>query len=325
MTMKVKSDNIFWGVLLVLLGLLALAQQEGWIGVFSTQFWMLAFGALSLIFFVRYLLAGLRRWGWLFPACIFAAVSVTMWLFENGVQEAWMAVPIFIAIIIPFLVAFFLNVRENWWALIPSFVLGVVCLVVFFEAQVPGELIGALIMFSVAVPFLVVYLSNREKRWALIPAFTTGMIGVIILLSMYTVRWIGALVPLAIAIPFFYVYFTHSQSWWALIPAGIMGSIGLNVLLTDPALGRFADSSFPAAVLFGGWAATFYWLWREREKFPTSWARIPALVMGILAIILLVTGSLTDLGLVVVLIVAGLVLIFHGLRPRKENAHQSDN
>ena len=323
--MKGKLDSIFWGILLVLLGLLALAQQEGWIAVLSNQFWMLTFAAFGVIFFIRYFMAGISHWGWLFPACIFAAVSVTLWLYENGAQEAWMAVPIFSAIIIPFLVAFFLNVRENWWALIPSFVLGVVCLAAFFEAQVPGELIGALIMFSVAIPFLVVYLSNRGKRWALIPAFTTAMIGIIILISIYTVRWIGALVPLAIAIPFFYVYFTNPKSWWALIPAGIMGSIGVNVLLTDPALGKFASGSFPAAVLIGGWAATFYWLWREREKFPTRWARIPAFVMGIIAIILLVTGSLTDLGLVVVLIVAGLVLIFLGLRPRKDNARQTDN
>jgi hypothetical protein len=47
--------------------------------------------------------------------------------------------------------------------------------------------------------------------------------------------------------------------------------------------------------------------------------------MGIIAIILLVTGSLTDIGLVVVLIVAGLVLIFLGLRPRKENVNITDS
>ena len=323
--MKAKIDNIFWGILLILIGGLAFAQQQGWIGVFSTPFWMLAFGALSLVFFIRYFIAGLRHWGWLFPACIFAAVAMILYFSESDVQEAWLAVPIFVAIAIPFLVAFSLNVRENWWALIPAFIMMVMCLVVIFETSLPGELIGALIMFSVAIPFALVYLSNRQKSWALIPAFTTGAIGIITLLSLYTVRWIGAVVPIMIAIPFFYVFFHDQQRWWAIIPAGVMASIGINVWLTDPMFGRFAASSLPTAILFLGWAATFGWLWYQREKFPTQWARIPALVLGIIGIILLVTGSFTEIGGVIVLIVSGLLLIYSSLRPRKSIIANKEN
>jgi hypothetical protein len=322
--MKAKFDYIFWGLMLILIGGLALAQQEGWIGIFSTRFWMIAFGAFSLIFFIRYFIAGLRNWGWLFPASGFAAVAATLWFFEHGAREAQLATPIFLSIIIPFLVAFILDIRRNWWALIPAFIMTVLCLAALFEATISGELIGALTMFSVAIPFAVVYLSNRERKWALVPAFTTAMLGIIILLSLYTVRWIGAFVPFAIAVPFFYVYFKYPQSWWALLPAGIMGSIGLNVLLSDPALGKFATSSFPAAVLFFGWAVTFYLLWRQREKFPTTWARIPAMILSIIAIILLITGSLTELGLVVMMMVGGIVLIYLGLRPRREKPVNSD-
>jgi hypothetical protein len=315
--MKTKFDQIFWGLLLILAGGLSLAQQEGWIGILSTQFWMLTFGALSLIFFFRYFFAGFRHWGWLFPACVFAGLAIMLWLLEAGIRLEWLVTPLFIAIIIPFLVAFAFDFRKNWWALIPAFILAVTCLVVIFEARLPGELIGALFMFSIAIPFAVVYLANRQRNWALIPAFTLATIGLLSLLASFTNRWVGALVPFAISAPFFYVYFKYPQSWWALIPAGIMGSIGLNVLLTDPALGKFATSSFPAAVLFLGWAATFGWLWRQREKYPTTWARIPAIVTSILAIILLITGSLTEFGLVVVMIVGGLALIYRGLRPKK--------
>ena len=317
--MKTKLDNILWGLLLILAGGLALAQQQGWIGILSTQFWMFTFGALSLIFFTRYFIAGIRHWGWLFPACIFAAVAGILYLSASGVREAWLATPIFIAITIPFLAAFSLDIRTNWWALIPAFIMVVLCLAVIFEASLSGEWIGTMIMFSVAIPFTVVYLSNRQKTWALIPAFTTAIIGIIILLSMYTARWVGALVPIVIAIPFFFLYFRNPQHWWAIIPAGIMTSIGINVLFSDQIFGKFAASSVPAAILFLGWSATFGWLWGQREKHPTQWARIPALVLGIIGIILLATGSFTEIALVVLLIVSGMVFIYIGLRPKKEN------
>jgi hypothetical protein len=84
-------------------------------------------------------------------------------------------------------------------------------------------------------------------------------------------------------------------------------------------LGSFAQSSIPVGIMFLGWAATFGWLWRQREKSPTAWARIPAMVCGILAALLLVIGSLTTYGFTVALIAGGLVLIYFGLRPRKES------
>ena len=127
----------------------------------------------------------------------------------------------------------------------------------------------------------------------------------------------AALCSSLIALPFFYVYFKQGQ-WWALMPAGILASIGVNALLSMPLLGSFAQSSMPAGIMFLGWAATFVWLWRQREKSPTAWARIPAMVLGILAAMLLVIGSLTTYGFTFALIAAGLALIYFGLRPRKD-------
>ena len=323
--MKIKFDNLLWGLLLILVGGVVLAQQQGWMGFFSVQMWMVVFAMVSVIFLLRYFISGLRHWGWLFPAGIFAAVATTLYLSENGLQDTWLAAPIFVAIIIPFLVAFFMDIRKNWWALIPAFITLVLCLVVLFGSAIPGELVATLIMFSVAIPFTGVYLSDRQKVWALIPAFTTAMIGVITLLSLFAMRWVGAMVTIAVAIPFFYVYSSNRQNWWAVIPAGIMASIGINVLLSDPTLGKLAQGSLPAALLFLGWSATFGWLWREREKYPTQWARIPALVSGIIGIILLITSFFNNTSLAVDMIVAGLLLIFFGLRPRKENLAKKES
>jgi hypothetical protein len=89
--MKTKYDNIFWGILLILAAGLVFAQQQGWVGQFTPQFWMLAFAGLGLVFFIRYLLAGLRYWGWLFPACIFLALAGMLWLGTSNYREAWIA------------------------------------------------------------------------------------------------------------------------------------------------------------------------------------------------------------------------------------------
>jgi hypothetical protein len=316
--MKTKFDNIIWGLILVLAGGLALAQQQGWIETFSTQFWVLAFGAVGLIFLVRYLVAGVRFWGWLFPACIFLALAAIIWLTDSTLREAWMVTPLFGAIVIPFLVAFAVDFRKNWWALIPSFVMTILCMVVAFGETLPGEIVGASFMFAIAIPFAVVYLVNHKNWWALIPAFIMGISGIMVLLNGVTGLWAGAFFTIVIAVAFFFLYFKYPNNWWALLPAGILGSIGINALLTDPHLGKFAQSNFPAAVLFLGWAATFGWLWRQREKYPTAWARIPAMVASIVAFVLLAVGSLTEFGLVVILIAGGLLLIYFGLRPRKE-------
>lgn len=316
--MKNKYDNIFWGVLLILAAGLTLAQQQGWVDAFTTQFWVIAFAGLALVFFVRYLLAGLRHWGWLFPTCIFLSLSGIVWLGDSGYQDSWIAALLFGGLAIPFLVAFGIDVRKHWWALIPAFIMLVLGGVAVFAEQAPGEVIGAAFTFAISIPFLVVYFANRKNWWALIPGFCLAVSGLLILMNTFISEWAGGFITLAISLPFFYVYFRNERHWWALIPAGIMASISLNVFLTMPALGQFAESPIPSGIMFLGWAATFAWLWKTREKVPTAWARIPALICLIIAAILLAVGSLTEFGLTVVLIVAGLVLIYFGLRPRKD-------
>ena len=314
--MKNKYDNIFWGILLILAAGLILAQQQGLVGQFNPQFWMLVFGGLALAFFIRYLLAGIRFWGWLFPVCIFSALTGMIWLGASGFREAWIAGPFFAAIAIPFLVAFVIDFRKHWWALIPVFASLLFGVVVIFGDRLPGEVIGSGFMFAIAIPFLTVYFINCKYSWALIPGFIMVAVGAIILLGSFLSQWMGGFVLFLIALPFFYVYFKQGQ-WWALIPAGILTSIGVNVLLTVPFLGSFAQSTIPVGIMFLGWAATFGWLWHMHEKFPTDWARIPATVCAILAALLLVIGLLTSYGFTLALIAGGLVLIYFGLRPRK--------
>jgi len=320
--MKTKLDYTFWGLMLILTGGLALALQQGWLGQITPLHWIVAFGALGFIFFVRYLLAGVRYWGRLFPTSIFLATAIMIWLWASGYRDAWVVAPFFVAIAIPFVVATGVNYRKNWWAFIPALVSIIYGVVIVskngLSLDILGEISLAMFMFIIAIPFVLAYLVDHKKWWALIPAFVMFVSGMLTILAGFGNRWLGVVFLLVVSAPFFYISYKTPQNWWAIIPAGIVGSIGITALLSEPVLGRFARSAFPAAILFLGWAATFGWLWFQRDKYPTTWARIPTVIAGIVAIVLLAVASVTTFGLMVLFIAGGLLLIYRGLKTRKE-------
>jgi len=108
----------------------------------------------------------------------------------------------------------------------------VISIIVLFEDRINGNIIGTLVLFSIALPFLVVYLFNRNQRWALIPFAALSVIGIIPLLEyMMGGEVLGWMVMFLFAIPFYVVFFWSKDNWWALIPAGVFTSIGLVVPL----------------------------------------------------------------------------------------------
>jgi hypothetical protein len=314
--MRKNTGNLFWGIILILAAFLVLAQQQGFIdfNAISTNTWTWIFAGAGLLFLVRYLISGLKKWGYLFPACVLGALAAIIALAEAGLADAFLGSLIFIAVAIPFLVAYLSNIRQNWWALIPAFGCLVMATVINYADTVAGEWIGALVMFGIGLPFLFVYFVNRSRRWALIPGLIMVGIGTLSLVSMAN-QWAGVFVPLVISAPFFYVYFTRPGHWWAIIPAGIMASIAVNAFLSHPVIGIFSGSPVPGSIMFLGWAGTFYFLWLQRAKSPTEWAKYPALVLAIVALLQLVLIS--ELGLIVLLFAGGLLLIYFGLRPKK--------
>jgi len=259
-----------------------------------------------------------RNWGWLFPALIFASLALVLTLAEKGYDDPLMGAPILASVAIPFYVAFGWEPRKNWWALIPAWVMTVLTLIVFLAERVPGEIIGSLFLFAIGLPFLVVFLMNRSQRWALIPAFVLIVLSVIILLSNQTSgEYIGALVLFAIALPFFVVYFWNRTNWWALIPAGVMTSLALITFLVPALNANKLKEGVIGGVLFLGIGLTFLALWLLRKAHPTSWAIYPALGAGLLAIASFVGSTGFENIWPVIVIAAGVVLLYFGIRPRK--------
>jgi hypothetical protein len=319
--MREKFISLIWGVVLILAGFLFLAQNLEWIPELPGEVWMAFFAVLSLLFFASYFISGLQNWGWLFPAFIFGGLAVTITLGEAGVASDLTAAPILLGVALPFVVIFLSKPRENWWALIPAWVMLVVTSIVLLGERVPGEFIGALVMLSIALPFLVVFVVNRANWWALIPAFVLFSVAVIILLSSTArAELIGPLVMFAIALPFLVVFLLSRNNWWALIPAGIMISIGLGLILAIGLGSDWIGTRGINGVILLGWALTFAALWLLRGTQPTGWAKYPALGFGIAGVAAFFIGVSWNVIWALLLIVGGVLVLYSTLRPRKTNA-----
>jgi len=135
---------------------------------------------------------------------------------------------------------------EDWWALIPGCILlGVAATIWLGELHVNGEYAGSVMLFSIALPFLLIYLIKRGTFWwALIPGGIMTAIAIIPILTL-NVRGqvIGTFVMWAIGIPFIVVYLVNRKNWWALIPGGVMMAVGIIPILTlsmrDEVMGVF--------------------------------------------------------------------------------------
>jgi hypothetical protein len=317
--MKARGINLVWGLGLIAAGAVFLLQNMGLLGEFSPQVWAIIFAVLSLMFFATYLINGIADWGWLFPALIFAALSIIILRAEAGSSGAWMGSLILGAVSIPFLVAFGLAPKQRWWALIPAWVLLILALIVSMSDTVAGEVIGGLVLFAIGLPFFVVYLTDRSRWWALLPAIILSVLGVVTLIATRAPgELIGALVMFGIALPFFWIYLQNtSERWWAFIPAGVLTSVGFSSLLSGGEDFELQRAGISMGVLFLGIGLTFYVLWLRRAKHPTEWAIYPALVGGIAGVASFFLDERMELIWPLAVILLGVIMLFGALRPKR--------
>jgi hypothetical protein len=313
--MKANRTSLFWGILLVAGGGLALAQQMGYLDQFPDSAWMWVFGFVSLVSFLSYALSGWKDWGWLFPAGVFGGLAVTIALAVNNVDSAAVGSPLFFGLLIPFAAAYLTDRSKNWWALIPGGVMLFLALVTLLvDTTANDEWIGSMFLFMVGLPFLVVYLHNRTKNWwALIPAGVLLFLSLIVILST-SVRgeWIGSLFLFAIALCFFVVYFRSEKNWWAIIPAGAMTTLAVVASLGIAGLIRDTDA-IGITILMAGLAATFAVLWLRHAK---PWAKDVTIVLAVLAVIAIFFGSDPGTFWPVAFIFGGAYLLYTTMRPK---------
>jgi len=320
--MKTRFIYIFWAVVLIAAGVVFLLRELGWIdfNYVSNLVWMLLFGAFGVFFVLTFLAQGMQAWGWLFPGTIFLGIALIIGLEGTPLGRTLSGAPVLAGVAIPFIVAYAADTKNRLWALIPAWGLSVLTLVVLIEPYVNGNLIGALVLYSIALPFLVVFLRDRTRRVALIPFAVLAVVGTIPLLELFIAGQAFDYLVLALfAIPFYVVFFFNKKNWWALLPAGVFTSIVLALLLET-----LTGAPFQAGILLAGFALTFGVLWLLRSQQPTDWAKFPAIGLFITAVIIFFTENSADIVGPLVLILAGVAVLVINLfiKPKPEESTQ---
>jgi len=248
-----NKRDIGWGIMLITFGIVALLNLFVGISEWMVVAILAAGGLVNLALF----LVNRKDWVLLIPTYILLAASlITAIALLDLLRGAIIAPVVLLLVALPFLVVFLYNRKANWWALIPTYALvsiGLMVLLLEFGLLRDG-IVPLYVLGSIGLPFLLVYFLNRNNWWALIPAWVMFTIGVMVFLieaGLLINLAIPAYIMFAIAIPFFVVFlFNRKQNRWALIPGGITGVIGLGFFAgTD-----LAAYVIPAAlIIFGGW------------------------------------------------------------------------
>lgn len=316
--MTKNRSNLLWGIVLILMGGLLLVDSLGFLPDISMVAWAVIMGVACLFFVAIYLYAGLKNWGWLFPIFISAGLGITAVLSGTEIDSLWIGAVLMGFISLPFWVIYLFNRKENWWALIPGWALAVITLIILVSEQWAGETIGALVMWSIALPFLFVYFRNRTHWWALIPGFIMAGLGVVVLLSSQSSEEIiGTFVMLMIAAPFFAIFFFAKGQWWAIIPAGILTTLAIIIPFATGLDGDTFEARLVAVFMFLGFTVPFGWLWWRSTLYPTGWAKYPTVGLLTAALVTLALGTVIENSWPIILIVIGGWLLIDNLRQPK--------
>jgi len=315
--MKVNRLGLFWGLLLIGAGAVALGQQLGYIEQFADpQFWIWVFAFVSVLAVVEYALSGWKQWGWLFPAGVFGGLALVITLATNNVDSAAVASPLFIGLLIPFAAAYLTDRTRNWWALIPGGVMLFLALTTLLADNAGGEWVGVIFLLMFAIAFLVVYLINHTRIWALLVAYIFGVLSLAPMLAAIgdTAGYFGSILMFAIALPFFIVYFRTPDNWWAIIPAGVLSVVGVVVgLAIAGVINDTTSGGYVNAFLMAGLAATFSVIWLRHHR---GWAKIVTIVLGILAAASVFFFGYYEIFWPVAFICGGIYLLYLAFRPK---------
>jgi uncharacterized membrane protein HdeD (DUF308 family) len=152
---------------------------------------------------------------------------------------------------------FYFTNRDHWWSLIPGVILLGVSATIGLSSFLPGfdetNFVGTIILGSIALSFLLVYLTNRNNWWAIIPAGVMATIAVVATLDVVTTGLAsGGIFFLGLGITFAIVAILPNpvgQMRWAWIPAGILGIFGL---ILFGASEQYLNYVWPIALLLAG-------------------------------------------------------------------------
>jgi hypothetical protein len=191
--MKLLTSRIFWGLVLVLGGIILLLESLGVLEG-SEVFWMVILAIAGILFLVA-LITNRGAWWAVIPGVSLLAIATGLGLETFGeVSGETLGSIILGGIGLSFLIVYLLE-STNWWAIIPGGVLFTLAIVAGMEGGDFGMISGAVFFAGLGLTFvLVALLPNKVGRmtWAWIPGGILLILAVIILAgieSMFNYIW----------------------------------------------------------------------------------------------------------------------------------------
>lgn len=204
------DSRIWWGVLLIVGGILFLLQNVGFFFL-GNLVWAVLLGAAGIAF-LTVVLRNHQNWWAVIPGLILTYLAILMVLdlifpaFSNDFGG-----PLFLAIIgAAFIIVYLMN-RANWWAIIPGGVMVSLAVVAASDRFLPGMQSGGLFFIGLGITFLVITLLPSpmgRMRWPLIPGGVLFLMGVLLTLSetgLLNVLW-----PVALILAGIYLFFARA-------------------------------------------------------------------------------------------------------------------
>ncbi len=291
MNTKAQKRGLVWGGLLILTGLMSLAQLwvefSEWVGIGI----LAAAGVAVLVVYLtdrsmtEFLILAYAM------LCMAGLLALTLW---EGFSDDIIAVSILPIIALPFLAVYLRN-RDRWWPLLTFYGLIIMSVIIWLEefTRIDDAVAPLLILPGIGLPFLVVYLRDREKTWALITAYALGVMSIVIGLDELS-GMNDEIVPLiilpAIGLPFLIVYLRDRSRGWALIPFYVLTAIGIMIGVVELTDVR-EDTVVPVFVFFATAIPFLYAYARNRRNW---WALLVGGFMALIGIVFLWSETLVE-------------------------------
>jgi hypothetical protein len=184
--MKILTSRIFWGLVLIIGGILLLLDTFGVING-GALFWTIVSAFIAILFFSIYV-TNREHWWALIPGTIFSSITAAIGLneFLPGFKEGNLTgLIILVGISLSFLLVYLVE-HSNWWAIIPAGVIATIALVSFLVATSTAVVSGGAFFIGLGLTFALIAIlptSIGQMRWAWIPAGILGLIGFLILIA----------------------------------------------------------------------------------------------------------------------------------------------
>jgi hypothetical protein len=134
----------------------------------------------------------------------------------------------------------FLSERSNWWALFPGVILLVIAITIAVDIlfiEFNDGVMGAIVLGSIGLCFLIIYFIKRPFWWAVIPAGVLLTLATVVLFEPIDSDSItGGIFFLGLGLTFSVVALLPSPEGkmsWAWIPAAILGLMGLSLATAE--------------------------------------------------------------------------------------------